>query len=247
MNHSTESSVLFSLQELQTLEERRIEAEREAERRLAGLAADQATAAERQRHAEEEARRLAEEAQARVEAARAREEAAHLAAIRDAALCKATREADGKLRLEEQRLRLEHESAMEVLRLGVRHRRFVALLGAVGVTGIVAGALVLRSWSTEVAAAQQKRAEAVHAQTLSLQRQAEAIEAERRELARLAQAAREAAQAAPSPAPELPANGSVAPPPGHPPNSLPKPKKPDPRPAHTTCANQWDPLCASLP
>lgn len=84
---SKESSVLFSLKELMTLEEQRITAEEGERSRHAEDAARALEASERQRREEEQAR-------TRAEAWREREQAAHLQAIREAEIEKVRREAE---------------------------------------------------------------------------------------------------------------------------------------------------------
>jgi len=118
-------------------------------------------------------------------------------------------------------------------------RELVALV-ALGIAGVVGGAIYLGGHANVVAAAQERQVETAHERQLTLERMAAALETQRRQLALLQEAAKEASgprMEAPSRA--LPVAGN--PPPG----AGPRPKKPAVTPA-ATC-KEGDPLCTSLP
>src|SRR5262249_44522169 len=109
MSEQKESSVLFSLKELMSLEEDRIRGE-EAERAAAAAAAEKARLEAEQRAREaEEARIRAEEERRRTEDLRGREEAARLEAIRVGEIEKARVEAEQRARLEALTAQQHHE------------------------------------------------------------------------------------------------------------------------------------------
>ena len=115
MSEQKESSVLFSLKELMSLEEDRIRSE-EAEKAAAAAAAQKARMeAERQAREAEEARMRAEDERRRIDEARAREEAARLEAIRQAEVEKARVEAEQRARLEAMAAQQQHEHKLAQL------------------------------------------------------------------------------------------------------------------------------------
>ncbi|NUP06161.1 MAG: hypothetical protein HOW73_08895 [Polyangiaceae bacterium] len=111
----SESSVMFSLRELMSLESDRIEDERAQEERARIEAQRAKMEAELRLAAAEEARRRAEAERALAEEGRKREEAARLEAIRLGELERARLEALEQSRL--QQLEVEHKHAAEILRL----------------------------------------------------------------------------------------------------------------------------------
>jgi colicin import membrane protein len=116
MSEQKESSVLFSLKELMSLEEDRIKNE-EAEKAATAAAAERARAdADRAARDAEEARIAAEAERRRVDEARAREEAARLDAIRHAEVEKARLDAEQRARLEAMTAQQAHEATLAKLK-----------------------------------------------------------------------------------------------------------------------------------
>jgi len=146
---SQSSSVMFSLQELERMEEERVRMAAEAEARDR----ESREQARRAIEAREQAERLAverAEAEARQEVERrAREEAARLAAIQRAATEAARVEAEARVRAEERERERErdrlHAAMVEQARAAVGRQRTGATWGAVSaiVTACVAAALYL--------------------------------------------------------------------------------------------------------
>jgi len=137
-----DSSVLFSLKQLQALEETRLREEQEARR--AREEAEQKAREEAERRAAEvaaERARLEAEQKAREEAER-RAEAARMEAIRLAAVERARAEAEVKARLEAMRIAQEHEKALASLKEDAQKRRLKksVLYGAVGSVALFAAA-----------------------------------------------------------------------------------------------------------
>src|SRR5262249_8905863 len=109
MSEQKESSVLFSLKELMSLEEDRIRSE-EADRAAAAAAAERARVEAEQRAREaEEARIRAEEERRRSEEQRMREEAARLDAIKHGEIEEARVEAEQRARLDAMSAQQHHE------------------------------------------------------------------------------------------------------------------------------------------
>lgn len=145
MGTMQESSVLFSLKQLQSLEETRVREEEEAAK---------ARALAEKRAAEEAERRIAEElsAKKRIEAERAaREEAerraeeARIEAIRVAAVERAKAEAEVAARVEAMRIAEEHERALAALGADQQKQRLgrAVKLGVAGSIVVFAAALGL--------------------------------------------------------------------------------------------------------
>jgi colicin import membrane protein len=110
-----ESSVLFSLNELFSLEQDRIKQEEDEKRRRAEAAARAEEEARRRAIEEEQARLRAEEERKRSEEQRRREEAARLDALRQGEIEKARVSAEEQARLEAMRQQQAH--AMELAKL----------------------------------------------------------------------------------------------------------------------------------
>lgn len=116
MSEQKESSVLFSLKELMSLEEDRIRNE-EAEKVAAAQAAENARLeAERAAREAEEARIRAEQERRRTEEQRAREEAARLEAIRQAEIEKARLDAEQRARMAAMEAQQQHERNLAQLK-----------------------------------------------------------------------------------------------------------------------------------
>ena len=142
-----DSSVLFSLQELMTLEKDRVRAEEDLERRAEEAILRQRRADEARRVADEEARLRDAEERRRRDEQRAREENARLDAIRQAEVERARLEAESAGRLEQLKRLQEHEKELATLhqdkskkRLSVLAFSAVALL----LVAVVSGGVVIR-------------------------------------------------------------------------------------------------------
>ena len=245
MVSSNESSVLFSLRELMTLEEQRIRDERSAEARRLARASEAAREDDAQRRREEEARRQVEQSRLVAEAERARAEAARLDAIREGELLRVSREAAGALQIATLRAAQEHEERLVALRRGADRRRLVGLtlgMGAVFVSVVVA--VGLDAYHRKAALA----VEVAHAEQASLEQAAltaqleGALARQAEEVTQLRQAATETHASPPSVAsPHAPLR------PAPPPTRTSAPRStgvaaPPKSPARS-CANDPDPLC----
>jgi colicin import membrane protein len=142
MSEQKESSVLFSLQELMSLEQERIRSE-EAEKAAKVQAAERARAdAERAARDAEQARIRAEEERRRFEEQRAREEAARLEAIRTAEVEKARVEAEQKARLEAMAAQQQHERSLAQIKHDESKKRLRnMLIGGAVLVVTIGGAL----------------------------------------------------------------------------------------------------------
>jgi hypothetical protein len=145
MAASVDSSLLFSLKELEQIEQGRVareradsEARRDAERRAS---------LERERLVREaENRRLEErERQMRAEEARRREEQGRLAAMERAEVEKARAEVEVRARVELERARAAHDLSLEAARARGRLRTYRALLAGSLATTLAATAFALAS------------------------------------------------------------------------------------------------------
>ncbi len=142
-----ESSVLFSLKELMTLEEDRLKKEEDA--RLATIRASEAAQADAERRTREaEAARMRAEADRKLhEEASAREEAARLEAMRQAEVERARVEAESRGRLEQMIRTQAHERELAALAQDKKKKRLslmVGLGGAVLLLTIVGSGVALK-------------------------------------------------------------------------------------------------------
>lgn len=129
-----DSSVLFSLKELMTLEQDRVRQEEELERKAEeAILAKQREEHARQVRAAEERARAEEEERRRIEQ-RAREEQARIEAIRQAEIERARLDAENAARLEQMKRQQEHEA--DLVRLSQDR-------GKKRLRGIVAGTIVM--------------------------------------------------------------------------------------------------------
>jgi colicin import membrane protein len=148
MSEQKESSVLFSLKELMSLEEDRIRKEEDERRRREEAELQAKLEAERRARAEEEARIQAEEARRRAEEQRAREEAARLEAIRQAEVEKARLDAENAARIEALRHQQEHERQLEAVRADKGKKRLALIAGASGfvlLVALIGGGIVIKN------------------------------------------------------------------------------------------------------
>ena len=174
-----QSSVLFSLRELMSLEEERIQTEKQREEEARAAERRAKMEAELRLRAAEEARIRAEDERRALEAAREREEAARLEAIQRAAIERARLEAEEKARLAQLELSHKHERDLHALRadkekMGLRRALVVVAVGAFVLAGGGLGyyfGLVLPEAERERIAAEQK-AQALQAQRDAAERDA---------------------------------------------------------------------------
>jgi colicin import membrane protein len=163
MSEQKESSVLFSLKELMSLEEDRIRSE-EAEKAAASAAAEKARLeAERAAREAEEARIRAEDERRRMEEARSREEAARLEAIRQAEIEKARVDAEQRARLEAMAAQQQHEHKLAQLTHDESKKKLrktlIAIAIAVPVLGGVAGVFAYNNYKENQAKIAAQEAE----------------------------------------------------------------------------------------
>lgn len=152
MAEQKESSVLFSLKELMSLEEDRIKQEEDDRKRKEQAEQQARLDAERRAREAEEARMRAEEERRRQEEQRGREEQARLEAIRHAEIEKARHEAEQQARLRAMQQQQDHER--QVLALSQdKHKKkltYIAVgIGAVLVFGGIGGGYAFYSSAQE--------------------------------------------------------------------------------------------------
>jgi colicin import membrane protein len=183
MSEQKESSVLFSLKELMSLEEDRIRSE-EAERTAAAAAAEKARVdAERAARDAEEHRIRAEEERRRLEDQRSREEAARLEAIRVAEIEKARIDAEGRARMEAMAAQQAHERNLAAIKQDESkkslRKTLIGIIAAVVVVGGLATFLVVKNYQDNQAriAAQAEEQRQLADEKAKLQEQAKAAQA----------------------------------------------------------------------
>ncbi|HEX7600168.1 MAG TPA: hypothetical protein VF316_01135, partial [Polyangiaceae bacterium] len=145
-----DSSVLFSLQELMTLEKDRVRAEEDLERRAEEAMLRQQREDEARRLAAEEARLRDAEERRRRDEQRAREESARLDAIRQAEVERARLEAESAGRLEQLKRQQAHEKELATLhqdRGKKRLRIFAFSAVALLFVALTAGGVVIKTQS----------------------------------------------------------------------------------------------------
>lgn len=251
-----ESSVLFSLKQLMSLEQQRLREEAEAARQRAIAEQEARRALERHALAEEAARLQAEEERRRREEERAREEAARLEGIRAAAIEKARVEAEQRARVEAMAKQQEHERMLAALAGDAQKRRLKRLVTGGSALLVVAISATLGVYfgkikpEAEQALAEQAAARAAHEQRLAaLTSDLAASERQIRELTLAYQEVRSQAEKA-----ELERKlhearrgrdalqGKIARPPAQPAAKA----RPAPEKAPCICA-EGDPMCSCLP
>jgi colicin import membrane protein len=239
-----ESSVLFSLKELMTLEDERLASEARLAREQAEAHEREAAAIEKRRRDEEQARFVLEERRIADERARERLEAARIEAMREAELEKVRLVAARERDAEALRLTHEHERQTMAMKADTRGRKASIAFLAIG-AALVGAALFYVERVAEASRASEI-ALATERSRLAEQRGARArlesmLESEREQIRRL-----EERVAAPPPQPSVVANVPL---PIAPPSSG-KPAHPTPKPTAALaapCTNRWDPLCGTLP
>lgn len=140
MAEQKESSVLFSLKELMSLEEDRIKQEDDDKKRkeAAELHARQET--ERRAREAEEARMMGEQERSRQEAQRTREEQARVEAIRQGEVEKARHEAEQQARLRAMSQQQEHERQLAALSQDKKKKQLTYIALGIGALLILGGA-----------------------------------------------------------------------------------------------------------
>ncbi len=159
MAEQKESSVLFSLKELMSLEEDRIRQEEDKRQREVRAQEDARLEAERRSRQAEEDRIRADEERRRMEEARSREEHARLDAMKHAEVERARVETENAARMEAMKHQQEHERKLEAIREGQGKKKAVyAVFGIAGVlvVALVGGGLYMKS-QNEKAAQEQAR------------------------------------------------------------------------------------------
>lgn len=159
-----ESSVLFSLKELMTIEEDRIEQEQEDKVRADEEAETARLTAEQAARDAEEARGRAEDERRRQEEQRQREEAARLSAIQTAEVEKARAEHEQKARMEAMAAQQAHERQLTALQQDKGKTRLRnMLIGAAAfvlIGGGLTGYFIYQRTQENAAAIAQKEREA---------------------------------------------------------------------------------------
>jgi len=141
-----ESSVLFSLKELMTIEEDRIKTEEE-DKQEANAAAEKARLdAEEQAREAEHARQHAEEERRRLEERRRREDAARLEALKAAELETARSSAEQQARMEAMAAQQAHERQLAALSQDKGKKRLRTMLIAGSVIVVLGGSLTGYFW-----------------------------------------------------------------------------------------------------
>jgi colicin import membrane protein len=168
MGENKDSSVLFSLKELMSLEEDRIRGEEDARQRAAQAELQSRQDAERRVREEEEARIRTEEERRRSEEQRQREEVARLDAIRHGEVEKARLDAENAARLDAMRAQQDHERQLTALKENTGKKRLAMIASGTGVIlflALVGGGLALKNQSDAA-----DREKARHAQELAEQK-----------------------------------------------------------------------------
>jgi colicin import membrane protein len=135
MAEQKESSVLFSLKELMSLEEDRIRQEDDDRKRKEQAELQARLDAERRAREAEEARRTAEAEGRRQEEQRVREEQTRLEAIRQGEVEKARHDAEAQARLRAMQQQQEHERQLTVLKQDKKKKQL--LFGVIGIAALM--------------------------------------------------------------------------------------------------------------
>jgi colicin import membrane protein len=177
MSEEQESSVLFSLKELMSIEEDRIQTEEEQRQDVVRAEEAARLAQEQSARVAEEARVQAEEERRRQDEQRQREGAARLVAIEQAEMAKAHAETENKARIDAMAAQQEHERKLVALRQDKIKKRLqffaIGLVVLVIAGGGIGGYMWMRNLQEQQVALQQQQEQ--------IKRQKENLEKERRE------------------------------------------------------------------
>ncbi len=146
MSEEQESSVLFSLKELMSIEEDRIQAEEHASEEEVRQEEVARIQAEQTARSAEEARVQAEEERRRQDEQRQREEEARIAAIGHAEMAKAQAETENKARLDAMTAQQAHEQKLVALRQDKIKKRLQRAAIALAVLVIAGGGIGGYMW-----------------------------------------------------------------------------------------------------
>jgi colicin import membrane protein len=141
MSEEQESSVLFSLKELMTIEEDRIRTEEEERQRQAEAEEHARQERERLEREHELARMASEEQRRREDEARSREEAVRLDAIQRGELEKARADAEQRARMEAMTAQQAHERQLATLKHDKSKKQLRNLLIGGGLVVVLGGSL----------------------------------------------------------------------------------------------------------
>jgi colicin import membrane protein len=210
MQKDEDSSVLFNLRELMSLEEDRVQQEHDRKRQ-AEEAARRAREAEEQRKRDEEAARLRAEQEARLaQERREREEVERAQREKDEREMRLRFEAEQQARLRETETMLQHQRELEALRIKETKPAIkpVWVVGVVALLAAVTGGLYFGVYVPRQAALEEqaRRAHALAEQQAEEKRKLEAIAEQER--ARAAEAEKKAKLAAEEAARKKPATAS---------------------------------------
>jgi colicin import membrane protein len=133
-----ESSVLFSLQELFSLEQDRIRQEEDEKKRRAEAEAQAREEAERRAREEEQTRLLQEEERRRLDEARKREETARLDALRQGEIERARVEAEKQAQIQAMKAQQDHAMQLAVLKED-KHKKNLTIGISIAVGVLVIG------------------------------------------------------------------------------------------------------------
>lgn len=165
-----ESSVLFSLQELFSLEQDRIKQEEDDKKRRADAEARAREDAERRAREEEQARLQAEEERRRSDEARKREETARLEALRQAEIERARIEAERQAQIEAMKAQQAHQMELAKLKDNKHKKRLTMGIAAAIAVLLIGGTVGGVSWFNY---SKKKEAERIEAEAKSRAQQEE--------------------------------------------------------------------------
>ena len=176
MSEEQESSVLFSLKELMSIEEDRIQAEEHASEEEVRQQEVARIQAEQTARSAEEARVQAEEERRRQDEQRQREEEARIAAIGHAEMAKAQAETENKARLDAMTAQQAHEQKLVALRQDKIKKRLQRAAIALVVLVIAGGGIGGYMWVQNM----QEQALALKTQQDQIDRQKAKLAVERK-------------------------------------------------------------------
>ena len=164
MAEQKESSVLFSLKELMSLEEDRIRQEDDEKKKREQAEVQARLDAERRTREAEEARLATEAERRRVEESRQREETARLEAMRQGEVERARHDAENQARLRAMQQQQDHERQLAALSQDKKKKQLTWLvvgIGALLIFGGVGAAYAIVSGQNEAARVQAEQTKAL--------------------------------------------------------------------------------------